>query len=303
METFTETRAFSKNLQSPGAVSTHQSPSPQTSKHFFQDSTETSASNNYDSKSSLNNKQNSSQSSDSHRVLKLGFLKLNQGMFWGMDGRISPDLQTMSDQEADLNSYNRRPKMKSQRRASIPNIITEGEQRLHLPSSSRYPLPQEQDTASPVSGQGPYGLHSPLEGLLERAKGRDGLKRERHLKVASVRPRYSPSLTFSTTPSLPPIDGDRDTEWEEEVELMRHRALTVSKGWKEQLVDGDEDERRNSVAFLDGVNVDWSGWCFDDDEVMDHIQPGEEGLLEGISRSLAYLDFSQAHEDGACSEV
>jgi len=37
--------------------------------------------------------------------------------------------------------------------------------------------------------------------------------------------------------------------------------------------------------------VDWSGWCLDDDEVLDHVQPGDEGFLEGISRSLASWDI------------
>lgn len=60
-----------------------------------------------------------------------------------------------------------------------------------------------------------------------------------------------------------------------------------------------------SVVFTEGVNVDWSGWCFDDDEVMDHLQPEAEGLLEGISRSLAFLDpyEPQEQENGECSQV
>lgn len=57
--------------------------------------------------------------------------------------------------------------------------------------------------------------------------------------------------------------------------------------------------------FTDGVNVDWPGWCFDDDEVMDQLHPVDEGLMEGISRSLAFWDvhgfFEQ--EDGECSQV
>lgn len=84
---------------------------------------------------------------------------------------------------------------------------------------------------------------------------------------------------------------------------MRHRALTVSKGWKEQLVDGDDDEKRDSVVFTDGVNVDWTGWCFDDDEVLDHINPPDEGLLEGISRSLAFWQLQGLSDDGECSQV
>lgn len=61
----------------------------------------------------------------------------------------------------------------------------------------------------------------------------------------------------------------------------------------------------SSIVFADGVNVDWSGWCFDDDEVMDHLKPRDEGLLEGISRSLpdwGLNDFSE-QDDGECSQV
>lgn len=60
-----------------------------------------------------------------------------------------------------------------------------------------------------------------------------------------------------------------------------------------------------SVVFSDGVNVDWSGWCFDDDEVMDHLYPAGEGFIEGISRSLASWDIHglSEQEDGEYSQV
>ncbi|XP_056236347.1 uncharacterized protein plekhg6 [Seriola aureovittata] len=310
---------FSKDLTSPGLrrrrpVSIHQGSSTQTSKQFFQGSGETLAGSiNSDSDYSLNIKRNSlpsGQSSDSHRVLKLGSLKPNQGMFWSMNDRVSPDPQTLSEPELpDLNFHRKRPSVKTQRSASIPNIIIEGEHGLHLQRSSLYTLPQEQYTPFPISGCYPNRHPSPLEGLLERAKVRvreHGLKREQNLKRHNLRSRYpSPSPSFSTTPSPLPSDGDRDTDWEEEVKLMRHRALTVSKGWKEQLVDGDEDDNRSSVVFTEGVNVDWPGWCFDDDEVLNHLHPGNERLLNSISRSLALSDvheFSE-QEDGECSQV
>ncbi|GAA6220511.1 pleckstrin homology domain-containing family G member 6 [Lates japonicus] len=310
---------ISKNLKSPGLrrkrpVTIHQGPSSQ----IFQGSGDTwaasnNSSSNSDSDYNMNMKRNSlpsGQSSDSHRVLKLGSLKPNQGMFWYMHDRVSPDPQTLSEPELpDLNFHGKRPKMKTQRSASIPNIVIEGGHGPRLHSSSLYTLPQDRDTPFPMSGKYPNGHPSPLEGLLERAKGRqkerDGLKRERNLKVSNLRSRYRPpSPSFSTTPSPSPSEGDRDTEWEE-VHLVRHRAPTVSKGWKEQLVDGDEDDNRNSVIFTEGVNVDWPGWCFDDDEVMDHLHPGGEGLLEGISRSLTYLDIHEfpEQEDGECSQV
>lgn len=308
-ETFPEAWAFSKNLKSPGLrrrrpVSTH--PSTQTSRQFFQDSGQT----NSDTLSSPNNKLKRSSlppGTDSHRVLKLGSLKPNQGMFWKTNDRVSPDPRTFSESELpDPNFYDR---AKNIRRASIPNIIIEGGNGLRMHSSSLYTLPTE-NAAFPISRHNPNGHHSPLEGLLERARERDGLlRRGRNATMPNLRSRYpppSPSFSITSSPSPSPSDGDRDTEWgEEEVELMRHRALTVSKGWKEQLVDGDEDDKRNSVIFTDGVNVDWAGWCFDDDEVMDHLQPAGEGFLEGISRSLASWDIQglSEQEDGECSQV
>ncbi|XP_039973339.1 uncharacterized protein plekhg6 [Xiphias gladius] len=310
METFQEAWGYSKNLKSPGLqkrrpVSIHQGPSTQTHKQFFQSSGETwassnNSSSNSDSDSNLNSKRNSVPS---HRVLKLGSLKPNQGMFWCMHDRVSPDPQALSESELpDLNSRSKRPKMKTQRSSSIPNIIIEGGHGLRLHPGRMYTLPQGQDTPFRISGRCPNGHPSPLEGLLERAKKRmrerEGLKREQNVKMANF-------PLFSTTPSPSSSDGDRDADWEEEVMLMRHRALSVSKGWKEQLVDGDEDDNMNSVVFADGVNVDWPGWCFDDDEVLDHLHTGDEGLLEGIGRSLAFLDFHEfsEQEDGECSQV
>lgn len=65
-----------------------------------------------------------------------------------------------------------------------------------------------------------------------------------------------------------------------------------------------------SLIFTDGVNVDWPGWCFDDVEVMDHLNPADyslrgEGLLEGISRTLTFWDLHRLpdQEDGECSQV
>uniref|UniRef100_UPI0037E89877 uncharacterized protein plekhg6 isoform X2 n=1 Tax=Semicossyphus pulcher TaxID=241346 RepID=UPI0037E89877 len=321
LETPPEVCGFPKDLKSPGLrrrrpVSTNQGSYAQMSRQFLQESGQAySDSNNYSSSNSdteynKNMKRNSlppGNSSDSLRVLKLGSLKPNQGMFWNMHDRASPDPQTLSESELpDQNFHNKSPIIKTKRSASIPNIVIEGSHGRRLHSSSLYTSPLAEDTQVPTSGHDPNRHPSPLLGLLERSKGRDrdGLKRNR--KVSHLRSRYPPpSPSFSTTPSPPPSDGDRDTEWVEVVEVTRHRALTVSQGWKEQLVDGDVDDKRDSVVFLDGVNVDWTGWCFDDDEVMDHLQPGAEGLLEGISRSLSFWDLHgpPEHDDGEISQV
>ncbi|KAM3873242.1 uncharacterized protein plekhg6 [Diretmus argenteus] len=306
---------FSRKLKSPKLrrrrpISSHQGPHIHMSSPGSQGSRttwsgpNTNSSSNSDSDCNQKLKVNSAsrdQSSDSHRVLRLRSLKMNQGMFWNMhDERVSPDPQVFSEPELlDQNFHNKRPKLKAHRSASIPDVIIQGGHGLH-PSSNRM------SSAVPRRDVAQVRV-SRLEGLLERAKGRvrdgEGVKRERR----SWNP--SPSPSFSTTPSPSPSDGDRETEWDE-VELMRSRAPTVSNGWREQLVDGDEEEKKYSPVFTDGVNVDWPGWCFDDDEVMDHLNPEDssivdEGLLDGISRTLTSWDFHgiAEHEDVEFSQV
>ncbi|XP_030606069.1 uncharacterized protein plekhg6 [Archocentrus centrarchus] len=299
----------SRNLKSPSIqrrrpVSTKPSPS-QTSKEFFQGWEQTSAaSNNYSSSNSGSNcnpkmKRNSlpTYPSNSQRVLRLGSLRSNPGMF--SSESPSPDPQAFSESELPgMKFQNKKPKMKTHRSSSTPTMSTERGARISLPSRSSY-------TPSQAEGSHP----SPLQGLLDRAKEREkergGLKKDRNLKMSNPRSGYPPpSPSFSATPSPPCSDGDRDTEWEE-VEVTRHRALTVSQGWKEQLVDGDEDEQGNSVMFTDGENVDWAGWCFDDEEVMDHLHPGRNSLMEELNQYMASWVLSELseQEDGECSQV
>lgn len=253
------------------------------------------SSSNSDSESSGPAKRNSVPSDkNSFRVLTLNSLKSNQGMFWSM----KEDPQTFSEPELpDLNLHNKRAKLKTQRSASIPNMVLQ-ERSFQTRAGSMSALPNP----------------SPLQGLLNRAKERDrDTLRVRDISTR-MRLKMTPSPSVSTTPSPSPSDVDRepspsdveqDSEGEESVELLRHRVLSVSQGWREQLVDGDDDDPRGSVIFSDGVNVDWAGWCFDDDEVMDHLQPGTEGLMEGINKTLAFWDLQELseQEEGECSQV
>lgn len=256
---FQDPWTFSRKLKSPKLrrtrrpVSMHQCGSSQMSTQRSQSSgvvesvLNTNSSSNSDSDCSQKLKKNSashSQSSDSLRVLKLGSLKLNQGMFWNIpDERVSPDPQTFSESELpDQNFNNKRLKLKTQRSASIPDIIIQQEHGLHLSSSGQSStVPRVGGAPSPTTALDPQVPVSPLVGLLERA-------RVRGQELPNMRAyKPSPSPSFSSTPSPSPSDGDRETdrEWEE-VELMRSRAPTVSEGWKEQLVDGEEEERRSS---------------------------------------------------------
>lgn len=249
METSPEAWSFSKNLKSPRlrkrrTIITHQGPSTQTSRPFTQDSRKVwSVSFSDVNPNTDRNSSSSEQTSDSRRSLTLGALKPNQELYWNAH-EVDLDPQIFSESELpDLNPRDKWSKIKTQRSASIPNVSNEGGHQLNLHSRSLCTLPLERNSQFPISQLNTNGHHSPLEGLLERAKervrDRDEFKRDRN-----VMSRYPPSSpSFSTTPSPSLSDGDRDTEWEE-VALMRQRALTVSKGWKEQLVDGDEDERR-----------------------------------------------------------
>lgn len=252
-ETSSEAWSFSKTLKSPGLrrrrpAYTHQGASAQMSRQSFQDSEPPQPASLSNSESDYNlhrNSFSSQKSSNSHRVLTLASLKPNQEMPFHPHDQVPRESQILSELEPPDLSYNGRWfNRKQQRSYSNPNIAIEEHLEPRMHSRSLYSLPSETQLL------GPNGHPSRLEGLLNRAKVRvrekDGLRRDRNLRIANLRARYPPpSPSFSTTPSPPPSDGDREPEWEEEVALMRHRALTVSKGWKEQLVDGDEDDKRD----------------------------------------------------------
>lgn len=229
-----DTSNFSHNLKSPGLQKRRpngnsHSLSNQTPRHHLEASFSQSHSD-YKQKTKRNSVPAELESELRHASI--------QQASWNTAERTPPDPQTLSEPELPtLSVHDKWLQVKTQRSASIPNITTRHELR---PSSSgvRTLLQCRQN--------------SPLEGLLERAKER---VKERHafennqkLNIADSRTRYPPpppSPSFSTPLSASLSDGDRDTEEEVEVELTRYRALTVSEGWKEQLVDGDEDYKRD----------------------------------------------------------
>ncbi|KAM9405169.1 uncharacterized protein plekhg6 isoform 2-T2 [Salvelinus alpinus] len=271
------------------------------------------------------NSGSSGQSSDSHLVLKLGSLKMNGGVFWDMpsEREFSPEPHSFPEPELpkdiskEKENSPKRPKLKTQRSVSIPDIILqEGYSSLLTsakPSNARI-------AHSPPPGLDPYLHPSPLESILNRAKERrkDGGRREGKGKSPTFRTwALPPSPCFSTTPSQSPSEGDRETEWEE-VELVRRLAPSVSQGWIEERVDGDEEEeKKSSPAFPDSARTDWPGWCFEADEVLDQLTPEDSGVgvgvdeewweaaEVGISQTLTLRDFQRigTHEDGTISQV
>lgn len=242
-----EAWSFSKNLKSPclrrrRPTSVHQCAPSRLS---FPDSEppRSASLSNSGSDYNLNTDSNSffyQQSSDWQRLPRLASSKPNQEMSFDPQ-----DEQFFSESELpDRSVGDRRVGLRQQRRYSNPVITRERhEARVHPRSLHSFPSEAETQSAGFPSSR--------LDGLLNRAKvrvrERDGLKMDRQLKIAHRRTRYPPpSPSFSTTLSpAPPDDVAREPEWVEEVALMRRRALTVSKGWKEQLVDGDDDDKRD----------------------------------------------------------
>uniref|UniRef100_A0A8C5AJ58 Pleckstrin homology domain containing, family G (with RhoGef domain) member 6 n=2 Tax=Gadus morhua TaxID=8049 RepID=A0A8C5AJ58_GADMO len=221
----------------------------------------------------------------SHRVLKLGFLKTHPALFLNMyENRVSPEPETFSEPELPQELPEKRKSVKAQRSASIPDI-----HELHAISTSPV-LRTYMGEQSPRFNHHPHAHVSPVEGLLERAKvrvRREGGQTGRNENVQDTRtwiPPPSPPL-FSESLCPSPSDGDR------EVELMRHRVPTVSQGWREQLVDGDAEDKKYSHIFVNELSVDWPALCFDDDQDIDHLEPIDvsnegTGILEDIQRTL-----------------
>ncbi|XP_077065092.1 uncharacterized protein plekhg6 isoform X2 [Siphateles boraxobius] len=160
---------------------------------------------------------------DSHRVLKLGFLKNNHEAFWNVpEKRSSPDTETLSEpeQKPDGNRQTK-PKLKTQRSASIPEISS---------SHRRGPSPPlDTDQLHP----------SPPQDLLQRAKERE---KERALgKRVGKTKKGSPSLKNPPTISVSPSasEGEREAEGEKSA----GPRMISTHGWREGNVDGSEDEK------------------------------------------------------------
>lgn len=241
-----EVWSFSKNLKSPGLrrrrPTSVQQGAP--TRQSFRDSELPRSASLPNSGSNYNLNTDSSslssqQSCDSQQLLPLASSKPNQEM--SCDPQ---DKQFFSESElSDPSASGRWASLRQQRRYSNPNIVTRERHEARAHTRSLYSFPSNAET------QG-TGLPSRLDGILNRAKvrvrERDVLTTDRDLKIAHRRTRYpppSPSFSAPLPPSL--SDMDRETEWVEEVALLRHRALTVSKGWKEQLVDGDDDDKKD----------------------------------------------------------
>lgn len=142
------------------------------------------------------------KSQDTHRVLKLGSLKNNNGAFWYDTEKISStDPQTISEPEkrpdVDLET---KPKLKGQRSVSVTEI-----------SFSASSLPTHRLNPSPPPAPDSQVSFSPLQDILQRAKqrekerglGKDGKAKARNSSLPSIPP---------SSPSPSAGEGDREAE-------------------------------------------------------------------------------------------
>lgn len=207
----------------------------------------TNSSSNSDSDGS--HRQPGKQTESSHRVLKLSSLHKNREVFWsaGKQNRLSPELHTFSEPELPGRVPDKKPhkpSLKNQRRSSIPEAIFQGP-----PLSS----PVKRRSRPPPAHSPPPSdfqlKDSPLESLLERAKGRErereGAKKGNRKKERPTGPPERPYFSsLSSSPSPLPSDGDREVEGDE-MDLNTLQLTRSFHGWREGNVDGSDDERKS----------------------------------------------------------
>uniref|UniRef100_A0A8C1C3E3 Pleckstrin homology domain containing, family G (with RhoGef domain) member 6 n=2 Tax=Cyprinus carpio TaxID=7962 RepID=A0A8C1C3E3_CYPCA len=231
---------------------------------------------------------------DSPRVLKLGSLKHNHGVLWNVpEKRWSPDpeMHFESEQTHDGSVQMKPLKLKAQRSASISEI-----------SSSQSPLlPSHRRRPSPPPGLDPQLHPSPLRDVLQRAKDREkerGLgKREGKIKEWAFSHQNSPTISASPSPSV--SKGEREAESKD----AAVPSMISAHGWREGNVDVSEDEMKESDNVLEGISVDWPGWCFDDEEVFDFENFEDEDQLTTNEPQRSETNPSERRDEIECSEV
>ncbi|KAK7147749.1 hypothetical protein R3I94_010315 [Phoxinus phoxinus] len=179
-----------------------------------------------------------------------------------------PETFSEPEQKPDGNRQTK-PKLKKQRSASIPEISS---------SHRRSPTPP------PDTDQ----LHlSPLQDLLQRAKDREKPGK----RVGKTKERTS-APTISS-------EGEREAEGEKSAYPI------FTYGWREGNVDGSEDEKDGNV--MEGVSVDWPGWCFDDEELLGFEDFDDEDWLDPMLTKnelhRSETKRSERQDETDCSEV
>ncbi|MCJ8728627.1 hypothetical protein PDJAM_G00006620 [Pangasius djambal] len=211
---------------------------------------------------------NTSSKTQDHLVLKMGSVKQNRGVFWHVPAeRLSESESELPEETPNQNSQ-KIPKMKTQRSESLPEL--------------------------------PF---SPLQGLLNRAKERE---RERGIAKTEGKHLEKTSLQSSNTvcaaPSPSPSEGEKEAAAEER-EPVRSRWYDSHTGTETTVESSDNDSKNRPVTPL-GVNVDWPGWCFDDEDVLEFTELDDE-TGDWIEQTLTTADLwkTPRHSDADYSEV
>ncbi|KAA0703018.1 Pleckstrin -like proteiny domain-containing family G member 6 [Triplophysa tibetana] len=215
---------------------------------------------------------------ETHRVLKLGSLKNNNGEFWcDTEKMSSPDPQTIwgpvKRPDVDLET---KPKLKTQRSVSITEISFS-----YASSVSTQKKAQDSQVSS-----------SPLLDLLQRAKQRE--QEHRLGKEGKTRNFSLPSIPPSS-PSPSASEGVREAEGTSTTSAQRRT----------------QNEKNGSNSIQERRGVDWPGWSFDNEEVFefqefdDHDDDDDffERTLTTHELRKAGHKPSDTHNEGECSEV
>ncbi|XP_046704461.1 pleckstrin homology domain-containing family G member 5 isoform X2 [Silurus meridionalis] len=208
--------------------------------------------------------------SQDHLVLKMGSVKQNRGAFWNFPfDRISESESELSKETHNENAP-KNNRIKPQRTESLPELQS-----------------------------------SPLQGILKRAKERDRergiVKKEgKHLEKTSAQSSNTFPHLVCTSPSPSPSYREKEAATEEQ-ELFRSRWYDSHT---ETSVDSSYNDRNNRPITSMGVNVDWPGWCFDDEDVLEFTGLDDKTLdcFEQAPTSAEYPKTPR-HSEADYSEV
>ncbi|KAJ8392896.1 hypothetical protein AAFF_G00071000 [Aldrovandia affinis] len=197
----------------------------------------------------------------SHFPMNFRSNSVNRGALWnGPAQRGSPEPQTFSEPELPTRlpeqSSQKRPRFRTQRSVSIPDIIVQAGSDL-LSDPGWFSAASVSQSSQPEGGAQPHTTS--LEDILERARGRsrDRARDGEGAKAGKMRARgffldLPPSPSLSTSPSLSPSEGD--------MEFLRVHTPTAAHGRRseEEKEEGSEGERKYSISFPDAASAKWS---------------------------------------------
>ncbi|KAF4088199.1 hypothetical protein AMELA_G00079710 [Ameiurus melas] len=208
---------------------------------------------------------NTSSKSQDHLVLNLASIKQNQVVFWNVPSERLSELESDLQKERHNQNSQKLLKGRAQRSESLPE----------LPSST-------------------------LQGILNRAK-----ERERGRGITNREGNYleknslQSSNTVCATPSSSPSEGEKEAGAEDQ-ETFRSRKYYSLTGME----TSSDNYRKNRPVTPLGVNVDWPGWCFDDEDVLEFTAHNDE-TVDWPEQTLttAELQKTPRHNHADYSEV